>query len=100
MSGTRRKHIPIRRCIACQQSRAKRELVRIVRTPEGTVEIDNKGKRPGRGAYLCRERACWEAGLHQGKLSRALKCSLDTEETEKLRAQLEAESLLLVKAPL
>jgi predicted RNA-binding protein YlxR (DUF448 family) len=92
--GTRRKHIPIRRCIACQQSRAKRELVRIVRTVEGTVEIDGKGKRPGRGAYLCRDRACWESGLRQGKLSRALKCALGPEDAERLRAQLEEESLL------
>ncbi len=85
MPGTRRKHVPQRTCIACQEKRAKRELIRIVRTPQGTVEIDPKGKRPGRGAYLCPRPACWDL-LDERKLSRALKRRVSAEEIAALRA--------------
>jgi hypothetical protein len=89
LPGLRRKHVPLRTCIACQQERAKRELVRIVRTGEGTIEIDPKGKRSGRGAYVCYERACWDAALRQGKLGHALKCQVSTEQVAALRAGIE-----------
>ena len=49
----RRKRIPQRTCVGCRDVGDKRQLVRLVRTPGGTVEIDDTGKRPGRGAYLC-----------------------------------------------
>jgi predicted RNA-binding protein YlxR (DUF448 family) len=55
-----KKHIPQRTCIACRAVRAKRDLVRIVRTNENRVEADLTGKKAGRGAYLCRQRECWE----------------------------------------
>jgi predicted RNA-binding protein YlxR (DUF448 family) len=82
----RRKHVPQRRCIACGQVRSKRELMRIVRTPGGRVQVDPTGKHPGRGAYLCQQRACWERGLARGQLERALKVPLSPED----RAELEA----------
>jgi predicted RNA-binding protein YlxR (DUF448 family) len=67
------KHIPQRTCIACRAVRAKRELVRIVRTPEQRVVADPTGKRAGRGAYLCRTRDCWDMVLSTPKtLERAL----------------------------
>ncbi len=58
----RRKHIPMRRCVACRQSLAKRLLVRIVSSPEGVV-IDPGGKMAGRGVYLCHDPACWEKAI-------------------------------------
>ncbi len=58
----RLKHIPMRRCVACRQSVAKRLLVRIVSSPEGVV-IDPGGKMAGRGAYLCHDPACWEKAI-------------------------------------
>ncbi|MCX7838987.1 MAG: YlxR family protein [Anaerolineae bacterium] len=61
------KHIPQRTCIACRTVRAKRELVRIVRTPELRVVADPTGKRAGRGAYVCRTRECWEVVLSAPK---------------------------------
>ncbi len=68
------KHIPQRTCIACRTMRAKRELLRIVRTTEQHVEPDLTGKKSGRGAYLCRQRDCWETALEQrGRLEQALK---------------------------
>lgn len=77
----RRKHVPQRRCVACRTGRPKRQLVRIVRTPDGVVTVDETGKRSGRGAYLCAQRHCWEAALTGRQLARALKVTL-TAETE------------------
>ena len=85
--ATRRKHVPLRTCVACRRTLAKRELVRIVRTPEGSIEVDLKGKRAGRGAYLCHQQECWEAALSQGLLGRALKTRIAGEQVAALRAQ-------------
>ena len=71
--GARPRHVPTRTCVACRETNAKRELVRIVRSPDGSVSIDPSGKRSGRGAYLCSTRQCWDAGLRGGVLLRALK---------------------------
>lgn len=73
----RRKHVPQRTCVACRDKTSKRTLTRIVRTPEGTVEIDPSGKRNGRGAYLCSDPACWTKALTTPTLSRALKAEID-----------------------
>ncbi len=68
------KHIPQRTCIACHTVRGKREFVRIVRIAEGRVEADPTGKKSGRGAYLCRQRECWDEALStRGRLEHALK---------------------------
>jgi predicted RNA-binding protein YlxR (DUF448 family) len=82
----RRKHIPLRSCIACRAKLPKRELFRVVRTPEGTLEMDPKGKRAGRGAYVCREWECCEAALQPGRLSQALKCQVNAKEAAALKA--------------
>jgi predicted RNA-binding protein YlxR (DUF448 family) len=82
----RRKHVPLRSCIACRDRFPKRELIRIVRTPEGSVEIDPRGKLPGRGAYICRNLRCWEDALQRQRLSQALKCSISETDTMNLRA--------------
>ena len=71
--GGRPRHIPERTCVACRETNAKRELVRVVRAPDGSVTIDPSGKKSGRGAYLCNRAPCWQAGLKRGVLPRALK---------------------------
>ena len=71
--GSRPRHIPERTCVACRETNAKRELVRLVRAPDGSVTIDPSGKKSGRGAYLCKRVPCWQAGLKRGVLPRALK---------------------------
>ena len=81
-----RKHIPQRTCIECRITRPKRELVRIVRLAEAGVTIDETGKKSGRGAYLCRRKACWEGALSCGRLEHALKTFLTDEEKGRLRA--------------
>jgi predicted RNA-binding protein YlxR (DUF448 family) len=80
----RSRRIPQRTCVACRQSTAKRELVRIVRAPAGSVDVDPTGKKSGRGAYLCKVPGCWEAALGKDRLSRALKVRLTAEERETL----------------
>jgi len=84
-SQTHRKHVPQRTCVACRRVRAARELLRIVRLPSGAVELDETHKKPGRGAYLCRSRACWEMALSKRLLEHALKTELASDEKEALR---------------
>jgi predicted RNA-binding protein YlxR (DUF448 family) len=86
LSAKRRKHVPQRSCIACRAKLPKRELIRVVRTPEGMLEIDLKGKRAGRGAYLCRKWQCSETALQPGRLSQALKCKVGAAEVSALKA--------------
>lgn len=81
----RRRHVPQRTCIACRQTRAKQELVRLVRTPERELVIDEKGKLNGRGAYLCRQRSCWEAAMSGDQIGRALKMQFGDAEREVLQ---------------
>ena len=75
-----RRHVPQRTCVGCRKIRPKREMMRIVRTPDHGVEIDETGKKSGRGAYLCRQRDCWEIALKKDSLEHALKTSLTDEE--------------------
>jgi predicted RNA-binding protein YlxR (DUF448 family) len=83
-SQVSRKHTPLRTCVACRQVRSSRELVRIVRLPSGGVEIDEKHKKSGRGAYLCPSRACWEIALAKKLLQHALKTDIAKEDLEEL----------------
>src|SRR5215212_3803797 len=73
ISGPRPKHIPVRTCVACRRTDAKRGLFRLVRDAEGRVAVDPTGKRAGRGAYLCHDPACWEQALKRRGLERALR---------------------------
>ncbi|HBY45353.1 MAG TPA: DUF448 domain-containing protein [Chloroflexi bacterium] len=82
--GPRPRHVPQRLCIACREHDAKRTYVRLVRTPEGTVEVDPTGKRNGRGAYLCRRRSCWQRAVDSRAIDRALKVQVDDETRDKL----------------
>lgn len=83
----RRWHIPQRTCIACRQVRNKRDLLRVVRTPEGEIVVDPTGKRSGRGAYLCRAQGCWQAALaaHGRRLGQALRVDLPPDVIERLQ---------------
>lgn len=80
-----RKHIPQRTCVACRTTGDKRKLVRAVRTPEGSVEVDASGKRDGRGAYLCARPACWEEALKSGRLAAALRATISAHDRDALR---------------
>jgi predicted RNA-binding protein YlxR (DUF448 family) len=82
----RPRHVPQRTCVACRTTEAKRGLVRVVRTPTGAVEIDETGKKPGRGAYLCRTRECWDKALKGKVLEYALKTAITAEDKTALQA--------------
>ncbi len=73
MNRPHRRRVPQRTCVACRSVRAKRDLVRVVRLVDGSIVVDETGKKSGRGAYLCRQRVCWDAALQLGALERALK---------------------------
>ena len=75
----RQRPIPQRTCVGCREVRPKRELIRIVRTATEAVEIDPTGKKSGRGAYLCKVKGCWEAGLKRERLDRALRTKITSE---------------------
>ncbi len=80
--------LPQRTCVACRTARAKRELVRVVRSPAGTLSVDLRGKAPGRGAYLDPDPACLDRGLREGAISRALEVTIDDDTAERLKVEL------------
>jgi predicted RNA-binding protein YlxR (DUF448 family) len=76
--------------VACRTTRAKRELVRVVRSPAGELSVDARGKAPGRGAYLDPVEGCLERGLTEGALARALETPIDATTADRLRVELAA----------
>ncbi|MFZ5854901.1 MAG: RNase P modulator RnpM [Chloroflexota bacterium] len=80
------RRVATRTCVACRTTRAKRDLVRIVRSPDGRIALDETGRLAGRGAYLCRDRSCWQLALSRGAVQRALGVPLPAD----VRAVLEA----------
>ena len=67
------KHIPMRSCIVCRESKDKSELLRVVRRPDGSVVIDQTGREPGRGAYVCRHGDCMATAVKKCAFNRAFK---------------------------
>ncbi len=80
--------LPQRTCVACRSVRPKRELVRIVRSPEGSLSVDPRGKAPGRGAYCDADAACLDRGLREGAIARALEVKIDEPTAVRLRAEM------------
>jgi predicted RNA-binding protein YlxR (DUF448 family) len=72
MPKRRPDHIPTRSCAVCRTSRPKREMTRIVRTADGSVELDESGRRPGRGTYICNEPTCRDPEQRAAAIKRAL----------------------------
>ena len=85
------KKIPMRQCLGCREMKAKRELIRVVRSPEGAIGLDFKGKAPGRGAYLCRSAECLKKAVKSKSLERAFSARIPEEVYERLREEMEAE---------
>jgi hypothetical protein len=77
--------IPIRTCIGCQCKKPKKEMIRIIRTPEGKIEIDKTGKKSGRGAYLCDNVECLDIALKKNSLSKSLKKNILLKTIDELR---------------
>ncbi|MBQ3527060.1 MAG: YlxR family protein [Clostridia bacterium] len=73
------KKIPLRRCTGCGQSFPKKELIRVVRTPEGSVVLDFTGKVSGRGAYVCKKSECFKKARKQNRFKTNLECEIPEE---------------------
>ena len=82
--------IPMRMCVGCREMKEKKELIRVVRSPEGDVSLDPTGKKSGRGAYVCRDPNCLKRAIKQRQLERQLDAALSPETAEALRTELEA----------
>ena len=80
--------IPMRMCVGCREMKEKRELIRIVRTPEGETLIDPTGKKSGRGAYVCRSSECLKRAIRQNQLERQLQVSLTEAVNEALMEEM------------
>ena len=78
------KKIPMRQCLGCREMKPKRELIRVVRSPDGAVSLDTVGKKPGRGAYVCHDAQCLKRAIKTRALSRALSTEIPPEITETL----------------
>lgn len=81
---------PMRMCLGCNERKEKRELIRVVRTPEGKAVIDYTGKLNGRGAYICHSDKCLKKCLKSGALSRALEINVGEDILEQLKENYES----------
>ena len=82
------KKIPQRTCMGCQAKKDKRELVRIVRSPEGEISVDLTGKKPGRGAYICANEDCLSKAFKNKGLERSFKMAVDSAVYDELAKEL------------
>ncbi len=77
--------LPLRVCLGCGEKKDKKNLLRIVKTPEGDIELDFTGKRPGRGAYVCRQEECLAIVIKKKKLAKSLRHSISRDIIEQLQ---------------
>ena len=80
----------MRMCVGCREMKEKKSLIRVVRSPEGEVSLDPVGKKPGRGAYVCRSADCLKRAIRQKQLERQLDVTLPPETAAALTAAMEA----------
>ena len=85
------KKIPERKCMGCNEKKPKKELVRVVRTPEGEVCLDITGKKSGRGAYICKSVSCYEKALKSKRLERCLEVEIPESVYDEVKNNLTAE---------
>ena len=88
MNPVKVKRQPVRKCTGCAEHFPKKELIRVVRTPEGEIVLDLIGKKSGRGAYICKSASCLKKARKAKRLEAALECSIPDEVYEKLEGEL------------
>ena len=89
MAETMQKKIPMRQCLGCREMKPKKELIRVVRSPEGLISLDFKGKAPGRGAYLCRSGECLKKAVKSKALERAFSAQIPQDVYDRLQREME-----------
>lgn len=82
------RHVPQRMCVGCRKLKPKRDLIRVVRRPDGSVELDTQGRTPGRGAYLCPQIDCLQTATRNNQLERALATSVHADTIQQLEERL------------
>ena len=87
----KQRKVPMRMCVGCREMTPKKELLRIVRSPEGVIAFDRVGKAPGRGAYICRSEECLTKAVRQHQLERALETKIDEAVFAQLREEIHAD---------
>ena len=85
------KKVPMRMCVGCRVMKPKRELLRVVRSPEGAVSIDATGRKPGRGAYVCPEKECITKAYKAHRLEKALEKQINDDVYKKLLEEMKHE---------
>jgi predicted RNA-binding protein YlxR (DUF448 family) len=83
------KKIPMRQCLGCREMKPKKELIRVVRSPEGDISLDFKGKAPGRGAYICPNAQCLKKAVRARVLEKAFSAQIPEDVYEKLNEEME-----------
>ena len=84
------KKIPLRQCVGCREMKPKRDLIRVVRSPEGAISLDFKGKASGRGAYVCPDPECLKRAIRSKALERGLDTAIPQEIYDSLTSEMEA----------
>jgi predicted RNA-binding protein YlxR (DUF448 family) len=90
---TKKRKIPERRCVGCGETKEKKQLIRVVRTPEGDVVLDVTGKKSGRGAYICHSLSCFKKARKSKRLETGLNVQIPEEIYEKLENELSQEKV-------
>lgn len=85
----RKRKIPERRCLGCNEHKPKAELLRVVRTPEGEIALDFKGKMNGRGAYICKDLGCLKKARKAKRIDRSLECEIPEAVYDTMEKELE-----------
>lgn len=85
----KQKKIPMRMCLGCQEMKPKKELIRVVKNKENEISLDFNGKKPGRGAYICKSISCFEKARKGRRLEKAFETSINEEIYELLKNELE-----------
>lgn len=83
------KKIPMRKCIGCNEMKSKKELIRVIKTPEGEILLDATGKKNGRGAYICRTKACLAKAIKSKGLERSFQMVIPKEIYDSLEKEME-----------
>ena len=86
----RTKKVPLRKCMGCGEMKAKKDLVRVVKSPEGEVSLDLTGRKPGRGAYVCHQAECLKIARKARRLEKAFSCQIPAEVYDRMEEELSA----------
>ena len=84
--------IPLRMCLGCGEMKPKKEMIRVVKSPEGEVSLDFTGKKSGRGAYICRSAGCFEKARRARRFEKSLSCKIEESVYEVMEHELSAEN--------